>query len=339
MVVSHFSAEVLVKRFAAIWMMAVGLLVAGGANAGPIGAFNVDCAANNPSFPQVQGYVGDYFTLTITGGTCLLTDGGSPSGVTWSTGGSPNPSSASSGSTVTVTLSVDTGGGTFFVSGNAGDIITYIYLPTVTSISPTSGSTAGGDTITITGTGFSGASGITVGGNPCQSTSFPSATSATCVTPPGSAGTASVVITDANGFTNVANTLFTYQAPASTPTVTSISPTSGSTAGGDTITITGTDLTGATSITVGGAACAPFNVASATSATCTTPAGTAGTASVEVTTPGGTSASNSLFTYTAAPTPTPTPSAVPSLSEWAQMLLGLMVMMLFGWHFHRERSY
>jgi len=32
------------------------------------------------------------------------------------------------------------------------------------------------------------------------------------------------------------------------------------------------------------------------------------------------------------------PSAVPSLSEWAQMLLGLMVMMLFGWHFHRERS-
>ena len=35
----------------------------------------------------------------------------------------------------------------------------------------------------------------------------------------------------------------------------------------------------------------------------------------------------------------PTAQAVPSLSEWAQLMLGLMVMMLFGWHFHRERSY
>jgi len=40
-----------------------------------------------------------------------------------------------------------------------------------------------------------------------------------------------------------------------------------------------------------------------------------------------------------APTPTPTPASIPSLSEWTQLLLGLMVMMLIGWHFHRERSY
>ena len=34
------------------------------------------------------------------------------------------------------------------------------------------------------------------------------------------------------------------------------------------------------------------------------------------------------------------PAAVPSLSEWTQLLLvGLMLMMLIGWHFHRERSY
>ena len=31
------------------------------------------------------------------------------------------------------------------------------------------------------------------------------------------------------------------------------------------------------------------------------------------------------------------PSAVPTLSEWSQMLLGLMVMTLLGWHFHRQR--
>ena len=33
------------------------------------------------------------------------------------------------------------------------------------------------------------------------------------------------------------------------------------------------------------------------------------------------------------------PSAVPTLSEWGQLLLGLMVMMLIGWHLYRERSY
>jgi hypothetical protein len=85
--------------------------------------------------------------------------------------------------------------------------------------------------------------------------------------------------------------------PTPLPTVASLSPNTGSTAGGTTITITGTDLTGATAITVGGAACTSVNVASATSATCTTPAGTAGSASVLVTTPGGTNAANTLFTY------------------------------------------
>ena len=33
------------------------------------------------------------------------------------------------------------------------------------------------------------------------------------------------------------------------------------------------------------------------------------------------------------------PSAVPTLSEWTQLLLALMTIMLVGWHFHRERSY
>jgi hypothetical protein len=35
----------------------------------------------------------------------------------------------------------------------------------------------------------------------------------------------------------------------------------------------------------------------------------------------------------------PTPSAVPSLSEWKQLLLAFLTITLVGWHFHRERSY
>lgn len=34
-----------------------------------------------------------------------------------------------------------------------------------------------------------------------------------------------------------------------------------------------------------------------------------------------------------------TPVAVPTLSEWSQMLLGLMVLAMIGWHFHKQRSY
>jgi streptogramin lyase len=35
----------------------------------------------------------------------------------------------------------------------------------------------------------------------------------------------------------------------------------------------------------------------------------------------------------------PPPASIPSLSEWTQLLLALMTIMLVGWHFHRERSY
>lgn len=39
------------------------------------------------------------------------------------------------------------------------------------------------------------------------------------------------------------------------------------------------------------------------------------------------------------PSPSPSPAPIPTLSEWSQMLLGLLVMTMIGWHFHRERSY
>ena len=113
-----------------------------------------------------------------------------------------------------------------------------------------------------------------------------------------------MVVTTPGG-SNAANTLFTYQVPA--PTVTAISPNSGTTAGGTNVTITGTNFTGATGVTIGGAAATGVTVVSATSITATTPAGSAGTASVVVTTPGGSNAANTLFTYQV---PAPTVTAI-----------------------------
>ena len=85
--------------------------------------------------------------------------------------------------------------------------------------------------------------------------------------------------------------------PDPEPTITSITPTSGSTAGGTTITITGTNLTSATSVTVGGVAATSVVVVSSTSITAVTPAGSIGVVSVALTTPGGTASLASAFTY------------------------------------------
>ncbi|SFK52254.1 IPT/TIG domain-containing protein [Sphingomonas sp. NFR04] len=87
-----------------------------------------------------------------------------------------------------------------------------------------------------------------------------------------------------------------------TPTVTSITPTSGSAAGGTSVVITGTNLSGATGVAFGATA-ASYTVNSATQITATAPAGT-GTVDVRVTTASGTSPATAAdqFTYVTAPT-------------------------------------
>ena len=91
-----------------------------------------------------------------------------------------------------------------------------------------------------------------------------------------------------------------------TPTVrgfSSSSPTSGSTGGGTTVTITGTGFTGATAVDFGGLAGTGVTVNSATQITVTSPRGSAGSAAVTVVTPAGVSSpSPTPFTYLAAPT-------------------------------------
>ena len=86
--------------------------------------------------------------------------------------------------------------------------------------------------------------------------------------------------------------------------ISSVTPNSGATAGGTAITITGANLTGATSVTIGGVAATNVVVLSSTSITAVTPAGTVGAASVAVTTPGGTATATNAFLYIAVVVPT-----------------------------------
>lgn len=90
------------------------------------------------------------------------------------------------------------------------------------------------------------------------------------------------------------------------PTVTAATPNFGSINGGATITLTGTDFTGTTGVTIGGVAATNVTIVSATSITLTAPAGSAGTASIVVTNGSGSNAGNTLFFYTGTGTPTDT---------------------------------
>jgi len=102
----------------------------------------------------------------------------------------------------------------------------------------------------------------------------------------------------------------------SAPTVTGISPSNGSMAGGTTVTITGTNLTGASAVTFGTAAGTIVSITSGTSITATSPAGSAGAVDVTVTTAFGTSATNTAdqFTYMA-PLPVVIPKIIPGLNQ------------------------
>ncbi|MDZ4061619.1 MAG: IPT/TIG domain-containing protein [Brevundimonas sp.] len=85
------------------------------------------------------------------------------------------------------------------------------------------------------------------------------------------------------------------------PTVTRLSPTSAPRTGGTSEVVTGTDLTRATGVTIGGDAATSFTDNSATQITATAPAGAAnGPVDVRVTTPGGVSAHTAAddVTYT-----------------------------------------
>lgn len=91
----------------------------------------------------------------------------------------------------------------------------------------------------------------------------------------------------------------THAAAAAAPTVTSLATSTGPTAGGTSVVITGTGFTGATSVQFGATDAPTYNVDSATQITVTSPAHAAGVVDITVTTAAGTSeaVAGDQFTY------------------------------------------
>jgi hypothetical protein len=193
----------------------------------------------------------------------------------------------------TVDVTVTAAGGTSATS--SADQFSYVSAPTVTNVNPNTGPAAGGTSVTITGTNFLGATAVKFGGNTAGSFAVNSPTQITATSPAGS-GTVDVTVTAAGGTSATSSVdQFSY---VSAPTVTNVNPNTGPAAGGTSVTITGTNFSGAAAVRFGGNTASSFAVNSPTQITATSPAGS-GTVDVTVTAAGGTSATSSAdqFSY------------------------------------------
>ena len=203
------------------------------------------------------------------------------------------PAGSAGAVTVTVTVSGQSGSltsGFTYVTSLAGS-------PTVAGVSPNSGSTAGGTAVTITGTNFAAGATATFGGTAATKAVVVSGTQITATTPAGRAGAVTVTVTVGGQTGSLANA-FTYASPTSPPTVSGVSPNSGSTGGGTAVTIAGTNFAAGAAVTFGGTAATNVAVVSGTEITAMTPAGSAEAVTVTVTNPGAQSGSLANgFTY------------------------------------------
>jgi IPT/TIG domain len=163
--------------------------------------------------------------------------------------------------------------------------------PTVTDVVPNHGPAAGGNQVTIFGTNFTGATEVHFGTTDASTFTVNNSSRITATAPGGTAGqTVDVSVTTPGGTSSTAGTDDDYAYDVPQPAVTSLNPNHGPAAGGTSVTITGTNLNGATAVQFGAVAATSFNVNGPGQITATSPGGTAGqTVEVTVTTPGGTS--------------------------------------------------
>ncbi|AGP55679.1 IPT/TIG domain-containing protein [Streptomyces rapamycinicus] len=241
-----------------------------------------------------QGPVGGGNTVTLTGSGFT--------GVTAVRFGSTPASSFTVVSATQITAVAPPGSGTVQVTattpGGTSNGVSYSYVavavPVLTAVSPGQGPVGGGNVVTLTGSGLTGVTAVNFGSTPALSFTVVSATQITAVAPPGAAGPVQITVTGPGGTSNGVTYFY-----VGVPTLTGATPAQGPTSGGTTVTLTGTNLLGATAVRFGAVNATSFTVVSATQITAVAPSGS-GTVQITAVTPGGTS---NGVPYTYVPTP------------------------------------
>ncbi len=172
---------------------------------------------------------------------------------------------------------------------------------TITSIVPNSGPLSGGTVVTINGSNFASSTqsappAVSFGGTQATNVTVVSASQLSATVPAHAAGSVTVQLTTADGQSSMLAQAFTYT--SATLTVSKVSPFSGPSAGGTTVTISGADFLSGVSVTFGGLPASSVNLTDSTTLVAVTPPHASGSADVTITNSDGTSASlSSGFTF------------------------------------------
>jgi IPT/TIG domain/Bacterial Ig-like domain (group 3) len=182
--------------------------------------------------------------------------------------------------------------------------------PHITSISPNHGPATGGTTVDIFGSEFAnGGTTAKFGTNTSSSVTWIDSTHVRAVSPPGDSGTVDITAMTGAGTSDTSSAdQFTYN-----PFLTSVVPNNGPAAGGQSVTISGAGLNGATAVTFGETAAASFSVVNSSTITAVTPAHEGGTVDLTVTTSGGGTSNAIPYTFQFPTTTSLTSSANPSI--------------------------
>jgi hypothetical protein len=194
----------------------------------------------------------------------------------------------------TVSVQVTNADGTS--SGGGNQFTFQAALPVVSNVNPNTGPTTGGVAVTVSGNNFTNATAVSFGGIAAEF-AINSANEISAFAPAHASGFVHVQVTNPDGTsTTNANDQFNY--PAALPTVSSVGPASGPTAGGTTVSIAGTNFANAIAVSFGGTD-AEFVINSGGQITAFAPTHSAGLVHIQVTNPDGTSTpgQNDQFNY------------------------------------------
>lgn len=177
--------------------------------------------------------------------------------------------------------------------------------PTVSSISPSVISTAGDADIIVTGTNFSlnAPMTVTIDGASCTNVDVLSVNQIACTAPPRLEGSYQAIVT--NTFSSAISAPGGNLDYVGSPTISGVSPSGGPLAGGNVITVSGTNFTtdGTTSVSVNSVACLSITPVSSTEIECTVPPhGVSEVVSVRVSNFSGTATLPGVYQYIDAPT-------------------------------------
>jgi hypothetical protein len=202
--------------------------------------------------------------------------------VTLNAAGTSFQATAPPGAASTVDVTVTDSDGTSATSVN--DLFGY-GTPTVSSVAPDAGPVAGGQDVIVAGTGFVPGTTVYFGATVSPSvTILAGGSGLVAVAPAGTPGAIDITVTTPQGTspTTLKDAYF-----YGTPQITGVTPSSGSSAGGTTVTITGTGFSPDSTVTFGLQPATSVTVHSSTQISAVSPAANLGVIPVRVTSPAG----------------------------------------------------